>query len=109
MLPSVGADNRSFQNYLKSGEPYTFRQQSELTTVASKAASAEPLLSNWGVIYIGIFSDWETLDLSTDLCKINGIVKLYYNALVTSQMIIRFLLNVFSCPLTLRYLMVFTK
>ena len=47
MLPStVRADNRSFQNYLKSGERYNFRQQSELTTAAFKAASAEPLLSN---------------------------------------------------------------
>ena len=34
--------------------------------------------------YSGIFSDRETLELSTDPCKITGFAKLYHSALVTS-------------------------
>ena len=49
-------------------------------------------------LYFGVFPDRETLKLSIDPCKITEIAKLYYNALVTSPMIIRFLLNVFFLP-----------
>ena len=59
--------------------------------------SSEPLFLNLGVLYCGVFSDRETLELSTDPSKLIGIAKLYYNVLVTSPVIIRFFLNVFSC------------
>ena len=35
------------------------------------------------------------MELSTDRCMITGAAKLYYSALVTSPVIIRFLRNVF--------------
>ena len=46
----------------------------------------------------------ETLKLSTDQCKITAIIKLYYNALVNSPLIIRSFLNVFSCRFSLCYI-----
>ena len=47
-------------------------------------------------IFCGAFCDRELfLELSTDPYEIIGIAKLYYNALFTSPVIIRFLLNSF--------------
>ena len=67
------------------------------------------MLPNWGVLYCGVFFDKENLELSTDPCKITGIAKLYYNAHVTSPVIVTFLLNVFSCHFSWYYMMVFTS
>ena len=41
-----------------------------------------------------------------DLCKITGMAKLFYNALVNSPVIIRFLFKIFSCRFSLCYMMV---
>ena len=59
--------------------------------------------------YISVFYDRKTLEFSTDPCKITGIAKLYCNAHVIFAVIIRFLLNVFSCHFSLCYVMGFYK
>ena len=58
------------------------------------------------ILYCGVFSDRETSELAIDPCKIIGILKIYYNALVNPPVIIRFLLNVFSCRFSLCYMMI---
>ena len=116
-LLTVWLENRSFLNYFtkKASQAqssvanlrcYCFCSELYRTFENTWTKTLQNLYCQfWGALYCRIFSERETLELSTDLCKITSIAKPYYNAL----MIIRFLFNVFPCHFSLCYVMVFTS
>ena len=114
-------DNRNFQSYYKKEKYYQFTLWLKISALTPFAVIyTEPVENTWTKtlqnlccqIEVSFILESFLIGKPRSFQRIGGftgIAKLNYNAHVTSRVIIRFLLNIFSCHFFFCYLMGFRR